>query len=52
MPQKRRLVTYASHQQDKSTWSTACFTSTHSICKGTGISKRTGVKCTCPCHQQ
>ncbi|MCJ8306569.1 MAG: hypothetical protein HRU07_05905 [Nitrosopumilus sp.] len=52
MLHKRNLVKYLPHQQDKSAWSTACFTDTHSRCKGTGISPRSGVRCTCPCHKQ
>jgi len=47
----RKQVTYASHEQDKSTYSTACFNDTHSRCKGTAKSRRTGVVCTCPCHK-
>lgn len=45
-------TTYHGYGEDKSTWSTACFNSTHSRCKAKIKSQRTGVVCTCPCHNQ
>jgi len=51
---KRKIpfVIYSEYEEDKSTWSAACFNSTHSRCKAKIKSIRTGVICTCPCHSQ
>ncbi len=48
----RNTIIHSEYEEDKSTWSAACFNSTHSRCKAKIKSSRTGVICTCPCHNQ